>query len=143
MNDCQSLGRRGARLPLDAGRLFFVVYFSGDEEDLFHAYAGCGVLALVAFRIVRGFVGTKHARFADFVYGPHGDPVLRESIASLEASSEAAEDASDSVRVPESHSRFPLHGATRRSRRNGSSGPFSCGYRSYKKTRLLCMNRGL
>lgn len=49
--------------------VFFVAYFSGDE-DLLHVYAGYGVLALVAFRIVWGFVGTQHARFADFVYGP-------------------------------------------------------------------------
>lgn len=50
--------------------LFFVSYFSGDDESLLHVYAGYGVLALVAFRIVWGFAGTKHARFADFIQGP-------------------------------------------------------------------------
>jgi cytochrome b len=49
--------------------LFFVAYFSGDDDSQLHVYAGYGVLALVAFRIVWGFVGTKHARFADFVRG--------------------------------------------------------------------------
>ncbi|NIQ10009.1 MAG: cytochrome B, partial [Gammaproteobacteria bacterium] len=39
--------------------LFTVSYISGDEEGLLHIYAGYGVLALVAFRIVWGFIGTK------------------------------------------------------------------------------------
>lgn len=50
--------------------LFFVAYFTGDDVDVLHVYAGYGVLALVAFRIVWGFVGTKYARFGDFIYGP-------------------------------------------------------------------------
>lgn len=50
--------------------LFFVAYFTGDEEDMLHVYAGYGVLALVAFRIVWGLIGTKYARFTNFIYGP-------------------------------------------------------------------------
>ena len=50
--------------------LFLVAYFSGDEAETLHVYAGYGVVALLAFRIVWGFVGTKYARFADFIYGP-------------------------------------------------------------------------
>ncbi len=49
--------------------MFFVAYFSGDDESVLHVYAGYGVLALVAFRIAWGLVGTKHARFTDFIYG--------------------------------------------------------------------------
>ena len=50
--------------------LFVVAYLSGDDDSLVHVYAGYGVLALVAFRLVWGVVGTKHARFTDFVRGP-------------------------------------------------------------------------
>jgi cytochrome b len=49
---------------------FFVAYFSGDDESRLHVYAGYAVLALVGFRIAWGFIGTKHARFADFIYAP-------------------------------------------------------------------------
>jgi cytochrome b len=49
--------------------LFLVTYLSGDDESLLHVYSGYGVMVLVAFRMFWGFVGTKHARFADFVYG--------------------------------------------------------------------------
>jgi cytochrome b len=49
--------------------LFFTAYLSGDDDSLLHVYAGYGVLALVAFRVVWGFIGTRHARFTDFVRG--------------------------------------------------------------------------
>jgi len=49
---------------------FFVAYVSGDDESLLHVYAGYTVLTLIALRLVWGLVGTKHARFSDFIYGP-------------------------------------------------------------------------
>ena len=50
---------------------FSIAYVSGEiESELLHAYAGYAVLALVAFRIAWGLVGTKHARFPEFVFGP-------------------------------------------------------------------------
>lgn len=50
--------------------LFAVSYLSGDDESLLHIYSGYGVAALIVFRIVWGVVGTRYARFADFVRGP-------------------------------------------------------------------------
>jgi len=49
---------------------FAVAYLSAEELETLHAYAGYVVAGLVLFRIFWGFVGTEHARFGDFVYGP-------------------------------------------------------------------------
>jgi cytochrome b len=35
-----------------------------------HMYGGYTILALILFRIIWGFVGSTHARFGDFLYGP-------------------------------------------------------------------------
>ena len=51
--------------------LFAAAYVTGegDKED-WHAYAGYGALGVVAFRLLWGFVGTRYARFAEFLRGP-------------------------------------------------------------------------
>lgn len=50
--------------------LFLITYLSGEEESLLHIYSGYGVLGLLLFRLLWGLIGTKHARFTDFIYGP-------------------------------------------------------------------------
>ena len=35
-----------------------------------HLWSGAGILALVLFRLIWGFVGNRYARFASFAYGP-------------------------------------------------------------------------
>jgi cytochrome b len=42
----------------------------GGDMMPWHAYSGYGVLVLVVFRILWGFAGSTHARFASFLAGP-------------------------------------------------------------------------
>lgn len=48
---------------------FTTAWLSEHDYEL-HRVSGYAVLALVVFRIAWGFVGTRHARFANFVAGP-------------------------------------------------------------------------
>ena len=49
---------------------FAIGYLSGDEESLLHIYSGYTVLGLVIFRLLWGVIGTKYARFTNFIYSP-------------------------------------------------------------------------
>jgi cytochrome b len=49
---------------------FAMAWYSGGIWDNPHLVAGYIVLALVVARIVWGFIGSRYARFSDFIYGP-------------------------------------------------------------------------
>ncbi len=50
--------------------VFFVVYVSGEDWLGLHAKAGYFILGLLTVRFVWGFVGSRYARFDDFIYKP-------------------------------------------------------------------------
>jgi cytochrome b len=51
---------------------FFTAYFTEGEDDTLtlHTWAGYVVAGLILVRLVWGFIGTRHARFGDFVARP-------------------------------------------------------------------------
>ncbi|MFC1684076.1 cytochrome b/b6 domain-containing protein [Pseudomonadota bacterium] len=51
--------------------IFVIAYATEDELMTVHAYAGYVIIGLLAFRLIWGFIGTRHARFSDFVRPPH------------------------------------------------------------------------
>ena len=50
--------------------LFTFSYLSGDEWKQAHILSGYTIIGLLIVRIIWGFVGTRHARFSNFIYGP-------------------------------------------------------------------------
>ena len=51
---------------------FFIAYFVEPEDSglAVHVWAGYFVGGIVVLRIAWGFIGTEHARFSDFAFGP-------------------------------------------------------------------------
>jgi cytochrome b len=49
---------------------FVMAYLSGEEMDQVHLWSGYLIAGLLVFRLIWGFVGSKHARFRDFLFSP-------------------------------------------------------------------------
>jgi cytochrome b len=49
---------------------FFTAYFTEEDFLTQHTWAGYVVGSVVLFRIIWGFIGSKHAKFKDFIYSP-------------------------------------------------------------------------
>ncbi|MGA9572954.1 MAG: cytochrome b/b6 domain-containing protein, partial [Lysobacterales bacterium] len=49
---------------------FFIAYFTEDDLLSLHVWAGYVLAAVVLFRLLWGFIGSRHARFGDFIYSP-------------------------------------------------------------------------
>ena len=49
---------------------FFIAFITEDELLTIHSWAGYLILALLGIRFFWGFIGTRYARFSDFVYSP-------------------------------------------------------------------------
>ena len=49
---------------------FFIAYITEDDWLDIHVLAGYTIAALITFRLLWGLVGTRHARFSDFVRPP-------------------------------------------------------------------------
>lgn len=50
--------------------LFATSWLTGESESDLHIYSGYALVSLVLFRLAWGFVGSRHARFSDFLYSP-------------------------------------------------------------------------
>ncbi len=50
--------------------LAFVVAYLVEDPHIVHVWAGYVIAAMLIARVIWGFVGSKHARFSDFLYAP-------------------------------------------------------------------------
>jgi len=49
---------------------FLIAYISGDDFEFIHTWSGYAIAGLIVFRLVWGMIGTKYARFYNFIKSP-------------------------------------------------------------------------
>ena len=49
---------------------FAIAYLTEDDFTTLHVYTGYSIITLIILRLIWGLVGTRHARFNDFVVSP-------------------------------------------------------------------------
>lgn len=49
---------------------FFIAYLTEDDLEDLHIISGYTVLGLITFRVIWGFIGSRYARFSNFIYSP-------------------------------------------------------------------------
>ena len=61
---------------------FILAWATGDSESLrlVHVFAGSAVMAVAAYRLLWGIVGSRYARFAEFVRGPRQAVAYQKSL---------------------------------------------------------------
>ena len=64
------MGSPRSHWSLDFSHCFFYAYFTEEDFLTQHTWAGYVVGAVVLIRIIWGFIGSKHAKFNDFIYSP-------------------------------------------------------------------------
>ena len=53
---------------------FSTAFLTEDKFLNLHVYAGYTIAGLIVFRLLWGLIGTRHARFSDFVRPPRAEP---------------------------------------------------------------------
>jgi cytochrome b len=64
---------------------FLLAYITEDHFMSLHALAGYVIGGLIVFRLIWGFIGTRHARFSDFYYPPATIIAYLKSVISFKA----------------------------------------------------------
>lgn len=65
--------------------LFIIAFATEDDFMTLHSYAGYCIIGLLAFRLVWGFIGTRYARFTNFVRPPREAVAYIKDMAALRA----------------------------------------------------------